>query len=50
MSYNTFLYVQLEYAALDAVVLVHIFCQLPDQGDEWKSCIVSNDTLTLLVK
>ncbi|WJX13345.1 hypothetical protein P8452_03743 [Trifolium repens] len=32
---------QLEYAALDAVVLVHIFRQLPDQGDEWKSCIES---------
>ncbi|XP_004495673.1 uncharacterized protein [Cicer arietinum] len=33
---------QLEYAALDAVVLVHIFRQLPDQGDEWKSCIESH--------
>ncbi|CAJ1976089.1 unnamed protein product [Sphenostylis stenocarpa] len=35
---------QLEYAALDAVVLVHIFRHLPGQGhdkSEWKSCIVS---------
>ncbi|KAJ1383486.1 Ribonuclease H-like superfamily [Sesbania bispinosa] len=36
---------QLEYAALDAVVLVHIFRRLPGQGhdkSEWKSCIVSH--------
>ncbi|KAK7392066.1 hypothetical protein VNO78_20493 [Psophocarpus tetragonolobus] len=36
---------QLEYAALDAVVLVHIFRHLPGQGhdkSEWKSCIVSH--------
>ncbi|KAH1192192.1 hypothetical protein AAZX31_20G224800 [Glycine max] len=36
---------QLEYAALDAVVLVHIFHHLPGQGhdkSEWKSCIVSH--------
>ncbi|TKY52290.1 Exonuclease mut-7 [Spatholobus suberectus] len=36
---------QLEYAALDAVVLVHIFHHLPVQGhdkSEWKSCIVSH--------
>ncbi|KAL2325579.1 hypothetical protein Fmac_024637 [Flemingia macrophylla] len=35
---------QLEYAALDAVVLVHIFHHLPGQGHDksaWKSCIVS---------
>jgi len=40
---NAVLYVQLEYAALDAVVLVHIFHHLPGQGhdkSEWKSCIV----------
>lgn len=37
---------QLEYAALDAVVLVHIFRQLPDQGDEWKSCIESHTETT----
>ena len=42
---NAVLYVQLEYAALDAVVLVHIFRHLPCQGhnkdkSEWKSCIV----------
>ncbi|KAK4282732.1 hypothetical protein QN277_014076 [Acacia crassicarpa] len=40
---------QLEYAALDAVVLVHIFCHLRCQsqplGDkfEWKSCIVTHN-------
>lgn len=36
---------QLEYAALDAVVLIHIFRQLPGQGQdkaEWKSFIVSD--------
>ncbi|MED6167179.1 hypothetical protein PIB30_000430 [Stylosanthes scabra] len=36
---------QLEYAALDAVVLVHIFHHLPGQGNdnfEWKSHIVSH--------
>ncbi|KAG4908652.1 hypothetical protein JHK86_057136 [Glycine max] len=36
---------ELEYAALDAVVLVHIFHHLPGQGhdkSEWKSCIVSH--------
>ncbi|KAK7344264.1 hypothetical protein VNO77_13690 [Canavalia gladiata] len=36
---------QLEYAALDAVVLVHIFHHLPGQGhdkSEWKSCIMSH--------
>lgn len=36
---------QLEYAALDAVVLVHIFHHLPGLGhdkSEWKSCIVSH--------
>ncbi|RDX91573.1 Exonuclease mut-7-like protein [Mucuna pruriens] len=36
---------QLEYAALDAVVLVHIFHHLPGHGhdkSEWKSCIVSH--------
>ncbi|XP_020209370.1 uncharacterized protein LOC109794324 [Cajanus cajan] len=35
---------QLEYAALDAVVLVHIFHRLPGQGldkSEWKSFLVS---------
>ncbi|XP_058770427.1 uncharacterized protein LOC131644054 [Vicia villosa] len=37
---------QLEYAALDAVVLVHIFRQLPDQGDEWKSCMESHTETT----
>ncbi|KAH1229581.1 Werner Syndrome-like exonuclease [Glycine max] len=36
---------ELEYAALDAVVLVHIFRHLPGQGhnkdkSEWKSCIM----------
>ena len=43
-SSNVVLYVQLEYAALDAVVLVHIFHHLPGQGHgkfEWKSYIVS---------
>ncbi|XP_027366129.1 exonuclease mut-7 homolog isoform X2 [Abrus precatorius] len=36
---------QLEYAALDAVILVHIFHHLPGHGhdkSEWKSCIVSH--------
>ncbi|XP_061369829.1 uncharacterized protein LOC133312614 [Gastrolobium bilobum] len=40
---------QLEYAALDAVVLVHIFHHLPVQGHdkfEWKSCIVSHPEKT----
>lgn len=45
---------QLEYAALDAAVLVHIFGHVrghsqPADGEgqgklEWKSCIVSEDT------
>lgn len=42
---NRVLCVQLEYAALDAVVLIHIFRHLPDQGHDkfgWKSCIVSD--------
>lgn len=42
-SVNAILHVQLEYAALDAVVLVHIFRHLPGHGHdkpEWKSFIV----------
>ncbi|XP_057423230.1 uncharacterized protein LOC130717128 [Lotus japonicus] len=40
---------QLEYAALDAVVLIHIFRHLPDQGHDkfgWKSCIMSHSENT----
>lgn len=46
-SVNAVLHVQLEYAALDAVVLVHIFRRLPGHGHdkpEWKSRIVCYHT------
>lgn len=45
--------VQLEYAAIDAAVLVHIFRHVRNHSQtaegekpEWKSCIVSTDTKT----
>lgn len=44
------LVVQLEYAALDAAVLIHIFNHLSGQGHDkldWKSYIVSDDTTSL---